>query len=108
MARRVPASLVAPVALTGLLAAFAVVAGLLWRGDLATTTVTTIRGDAVEVIDAGIHRFSSEPLVAEGIGWDLVTLLAVLPVLGLTLPAFARGSTRAALLTLGILAYLLY
>jgi hypothetical protein len=42
------------------------------------------------------------------VGWDVVTLALVVPALLLTVPALARGSLKARLLALGLLAYLLY
>jgi hypothetical protein len=103
-----PRPVVALVALTGLLVAIAAAAGVLFRGDLATVTVTTVRGDVVEILTGGIYRYNGEAVAAEGIGWDLVTLLGVVPAFAVAIPAFARGSTRATLLVMGLLAYTLY
>ena len=100
--------LVALVGLAGLLAAVAAAAGVLLRGDLATVPFTTVRGDPVEVLVAGTYRFNGVAIAAEGVGWDLVTLLAAVPALALGLPALARGSVRARLVVVGLLAYLLY
>lgn len=96
------------VALTAVLVAAAAGAGLLFRGDLATRPFTTVRGDVVEVVTDGIYRSNGLAFVAEGIGWDLVTLVAVVPALLLAVPGLSRGSTRAILLTAGLLAYTLY
>ena len=96
------------ITLTGLLAAIASTAGVFLRGDLATVAFTTVRGDTVETLTGGIYRFNGESIAAEGVGWDLVTLLAVVPALFLALPAFRRGSTRALLFVIGILAYFSY
>lgn len=103
-----PMPVVALVGMTGILVAFAAAAGVLLRGDLATISVTTVRGDVVEILTGGIYRFNAQAVAAEGIGWDLVTLLGVVPALALAIPAFARGSTRATLLVMGLLAYTLY
>jgi hypothetical protein len=96
------------VGLTGGLAALASGAGLLLRGDLSTRSFTTVRGDVVEMLSGGIYRFNGESVAAEGIGWDAVTLFAVVPALALALPALRVGSTRALLFAMGVLAYLLY
>jgi len=96
------------VGLAGTLAAIASGAGLLLRGDLATRSFTTVRGDVVETLVGGIYRFNGESVAAEGIGWDAVTLFAVIPALALTLPALRAGSTRALLFAMGVLTYLLY
>ena len=100
--------LTALVAVVGGLAAVASGAGVFLRGDLATRTFTTVRGDEVEVLIGGIYRFNGVNVASEGIGWDLVTLFLVLPALALTLPFLWRGSLRATLAATGILVYLLY
>lgn len=100
--------LVGLVGLTGVLAAIASAAGILLRGDLATRLFTTLRGDAVEYLTDGVYRFNGMNMAAEGIGWDLVTLLVVVPGLVLTLPALLRGTLRGTLLAAGFLVYFLY
>lgn len=95
------------VGLAGTMAAVASGAGVALRGSLETVPFTTVRGDVVDVLTDGIYRFNGEAVATEGIGWDAVTL-AIVPVLVATLPALRRGSLRAALLTMGLLAYLLY
>ena len=59
------------------------------------------------VID-GIYRFNSEGIVAEGVGWDLVTLFVVVPAMLVALVLLWRGSLRAGLVTAGLLAYFCY
>lgn len=108
MHRQVPLLTVGLTALAALLAGVASAAGIVFRGDLATSAVTTPRGDTFEMLTAGIYRFNSEAVAAEGIGWDAVTLLIVVPAVLLSLPALRRGSLQAALLTVGLLAYLVY
>src|SRR5690349_9914930 len=105
---RPPSWLVALIGLTAVLVAVAAGAGILLRGDLATTSFTTVRGDAVDILTGGIYRFNGEAIAAEGIGWDVVTLLAVVPTLLLVLPSLAAGSLRGTLITVGLLAYTLY
>ena len=100
--------LVGLVALAGALAGAASAAGIFLRGDLATTAFTTIRGDVVESLTGGIYRFNGESIAAEGIGWDLVTLVLVVPALFLSLPSLRRGAPRAILFATGVLAYFLY
>lgn len=108
MDRTVRWSILTLVALAGVLAAIAAAAGVFLRGDLATQSFTTVRGDEVDILIGGVYRFNGEAVAAEGVGWDLVTLFVVLPVLVITLPALYRGSVRASLLAAGILTYLLY
>ena len=100
--------LVALVGLTGILAAVASAAGILLRGDLETRVFTTLRGDAVEYLTDGAYRFNGINMASEGIGWDLVTLLVVVPALALTLPSLLRGTLRGTLLAAGFLVYFLY
>jgi hypothetical protein len=100
--------LVGLVGLTGILAAVASAAGILLRGDLETRVFTTLRGDAVEYLTDGAYRFNGINMASEGIGWDLVTLLVVVPALALTLPSLLRGTLRGTLLAAGFLVYFLY
>ncbi len=92
----------------GLLAAFAAAAGVLLRGDGSTESVTSVRGEAYPMLTGGVYAFNAERVVAEGVGWDLVTLVMVVPALLLAVPAVARGSLRGRLFAVGILAYLFY
>lgn len=108
MERVVRGWVVAFVALTGALAAVASGAGVFLRGDLATQVFRTVRGEDAEILTDGIYRFNGEAVAAEGVGWDVVTLLLVVPALLLALPALRRGSLRALLFATGVLAYFLY
>jgi hypothetical protein len=103
-----PGPLVALVALAGSLAAVASAAGVFLRGDLATESFTTVRGEVVDLLTGGIYRFNGEAVAAEGVGWDLVTLFLVVPAVFIAMPALRRGSTRALLFSTGVLAYFLY
>lgn len=93
---------------TGLLAAVAAGAGVFLRGDLATEPFTTVRGDLVDVLTAGVYRFNGKAIAAEGVGWDAVTLFLVVPALLISLPFLRMGSLRARLFVLGVLAYFTY
>ena len=95
-------------ALVAGLAATASAAGVFLRGDLATTPFTTVRGEIVEVVTDGVYRHNAEGIVAEGVGWDLVTLLLVVPAMLIALAFLGRGSVRALLVTAGLLAYFGY
>lgn len=92
----------------GLLAAIASAAGVLLRGDMSTVPFTTVRGETIDVVTTGIYRWNSLPVVSEGVGWDLVTLLLVVPVLGFALRGVWRGSLPARLLATGLMAYFVY
>ena len=99
---------VGTLALIAALALVASAAGVFLRGDLATEPFTTIRGDTVDILLGGAYRYNGKPIAAEGVGWDAVTLLLVIPALLLSLTFLARGSLRARLFTAGILAYFAY
>lgn len=91
-----------------LLAGIASAAGVFLRGDLATTEFVTVRGETVQVVTEGIYRFNAEGVVAEGVGWDIVTLFVVVPATLVALTLMWRGSLRAVLVSAGLLAYFCY
>ena len=92
----------------GLLAGLASAAGILLRGDLATSPFTTLRGETIDAVTGGVYAWNALPVVSEGIGWDLVTLLLVVPTFLLAVALASRGSIRATLAALGLLAYFVY
>jgi hypothetical protein len=79
-----------------------ILAGRVDRLGQQYRTITTARGEVVEVADAGVYRYSPRRLVTGGAPWDVVWLgLAVLPR-GRKRPAIAGtsledGAGRAAL-----------
>lgn len=83
-------------------------AGVFLRGGGTTGTTTSIRGEQFTYVTDGVYAFNPQRVVAEGVGWDYVTLLFAVPVLLASLPGVARGSVRAALLATGILGYFFY
>jgi hypothetical protein len=91
-----------------LLAGIAAALGVAFRGDLATVPFTTLRGEAIEAVTGGIYAWNALPVVSEGIGWDLVTLLLVVPAALASIAAAGRGSLRAELVLAGFLAYFVY
>lgn len=90
--------------LTGATAA----AGLFFRGDGAFTPVVSARGEQYEMLTTGVYAYNAKRVVAEGIGWDIFTLLCAVPALLAALPALGRGSLRGRLFALGVLGYLFY
>ncbi len=91
-----------------LVAGVASAVGVFMRGDGSTAPAVSIRGERFEYATTGIYAFNPERVVAEGVGWDAVTLAFVVPALLLAVPFIARGSLKARLFALGLLAYLLY
>jgi hypothetical protein len=91
----------------GVLATVAAVLGLLPGGG-AARTVTSIRGEPVQLHGHGLYRYDTV-FIAEGSkGTDLVTVLLGVPLLVLALAAYRRGSRRGGLLLAGALSYFLY
>lgn len=91
-----------------LLSLVASLAGSLSYGIGDYRTVTTPRGEVVEVADAGIYRYSVRALVTGGTPWDVVRLLVGIPVLLVSFILHLRGSLRGTVLFVGSLASFLY
>lgn len=91
-----------------LLTGIASAAGLFLRGDGSFEPVTSVRGEQYEMATTGVYAYNAVRVVAEGIGWDIFTLLFAVPALLAALPAMAKGSLRGRLFALGILGYLSY
>jgi hypothetical protein len=91
-----------------LLALSANLAGALSDGHDRYRTITTPRGEVVDVADAGIYRFSLRTLVTSGIPWDIVRLLVGIPVLLVSFVLYLRGSLRGTMVFIGSLASFLY
>lgn len=83
-------------------------AGIFLRGGETFETVTSVRGETYEMATTGVYAYNAKRLVAEGVGWDIFTLLFAVPALLLALPGLLRDRLGAKLFTLGILAYLFY
>lgn len=83
-------------------------AGVLGRGGGSTAQVVSARGEPFAMVTTGVYANNPERLVAEGIGWDVVTLLLVVPALLLVARGVARGSLRARLAATGLLGYVFY
>lgn len=108
MERPAPRSLLALCGAVALLAAAAAAAGVCLRGDGSTARAVSIRGEPFEYVTTGVYAYNPVRVVAEGVGWDYVTLLLAAPALLLALPALSRGSLRGRLFALGLLAYFFY
>jgi hypothetical protein len=90
------------------LVALTAAAGVFLRGSGASAPTVSLRGEAFQYATDGVYRFNAERTVAEGVGWDIFTLTFAVPGLLLSLPWLARGSMRARLFALGLLAYFFY
>lgn len=91
-----------------LLAGGTAAAGVFLRGDGSTEPAVSIRGEEYEYATTGVYAFNAERVVAEGVGWDAVTLFFAVPVLLGATVGVARGSLRARLVATGVLAYFFY
>lgn len=94
--------------LVALVAGIAAALGVFGRGSGETASAVSIRGERFEYVTDGVYAYNAERVVAEGVGWDIVTLLLAVPALLLTVPGLVRGSLRARLLALGLLSYFFY
>jgi hypothetical protein len=56
----------------------------------------------------GVYAYNAERVVAEGVGWDVVTLLLAVPLLLVAVPFVSHGSYRGRLVAAGLLGYFLY
>ena len=102
--RRLAAWTVLVTVLVGVAAAFGVFA----RGDGASQVVTSVRGETYEMATTGVYANNALALVAEGVGWDVFTLLVVVPALAVTAALVARGSFRGVLVAAGLFGYVTY
>lgn len=102
--RRLAAWTVLVTVLVGVAAAFGVFA----RGDGASQVVTSVRGETYEMATTGVYANNALALVAEGVGWDVFTLLVVVPALAVTAAFVARRSFRAVLVAAGLFGYVTY
>lgn len=90
------------------LSGIAAAVGIFIRGDGSFQAAVSVRGEPYQMVTTGVYAFNALRVVAEGIGWDFVTLLFAVPALLAALPALAWGSLAGRLFAVGILAYLFY
>lgn len=83
-------------------------AGALSYRNQQYRTITTARGDVVEVADGGVYRYSLRSLVTGGAPWDVAWLGLAIPMLAVAFGLHRRGSVRGSLLFVGMLASFLY
>lgn len=90
------------------LSAVTSVLGALTFRDSAYRTVESFRGETVEILDEGLYRYATKPLAGEGIAWDAVRIVLLIPVLVVSFVLYLKGSLRGALLFIGMLASFFY
>jgi hypothetical protein len=91
-----------------ILAGIAAGLGVFARGDGTYATVTSVRGEVYDLAVGGVYANNALRVVAEGIGWDVFTLVVAVPALLAASAFVARGSFRGRLVAAGMLGYFLY
>lgn len=91
-----------------LLAGIASALGVVLRGSGASAPATSIRGEQYRYVTDGLYAYNAVRVVAEGVGWDAVTLFFAVPALIVAAIFIARGSVRGRLAAMGILGYFAY
>jgi hypothetical protein len=82
--------------------------GVFARGDGSFVSVTSARGETYEMATTGIYANNAIQVVAEGIGWDIFTLVVAVPILLVAAVMTWRGSFPGILVATGMLGYFLY
>jgi hypothetical protein len=82
--------------------------GVLARGGEAIATVTSVRGETYDMLTSGVYAHNAQRVVAEGVGWDVFTLLAAVPATIVAAVLLARGSYLARYVVAGMFGYFLY
>jgi hypothetical protein len=95
-------------AVVALLAGVASALGVFARGDGSFQSVTSVRGVTYEMATSGVYAYNSQQVVAEGVGWDVFTLVVTVPAMVIAALFVARGSYRGRLIALGMFGYFLY
>lgn len=90
------------------LAATAATIGITERGSGATAEATSILGERFTYVTDGVYANNAVRVVAEGVGWDAVTLFLAVPALLVATWFVGRGSVRGRLAALGLLGYFAY
>jgi hypothetical protein len=95
-------------ALVGVLAMAASGVGLFARGDGSVARGASVRGESFDYATSGIYKWNAQRVVAEGVGWDIVTFFAAGPAALAVALFVARGSFRGGLLAVGLFSYFAY
>ena len=91
-------------AVTGVVAAI----GIFARGDGSHVPATSARGVEFDMATNGVYAYNAQRVVAEGVGWDVFTLVVAVPALLVAGYFVARGSFPGRLFAMGVLGYFLY
>lgn len=94
--------------LIAVLAVIAAAAGLFVAAGDGPASVTSVRGEQVDLFARGLYRYDSLFVGAGNRGTDAITLLIGVPLLLASLAWYRRGSWRGGVATMGALTYFLY
>lgn len=95
-------------AAVALLAAIASALGVFARGDGTFVAALSARGEPYQMAATGVYVNNARQVVAEGVGWDVFTLVIAVPLLLVAAVLVAHGSFRGTLLAAGMFGYFLY
>lgn len=95
------------VVLIAVVASLAAATGILSSEGPGPFTITSIRGEQVEIYGRGIYRHMSAEVAPQGIAQDYVTLFIGVPLLVLSIFWAGKGSLRGRFLLAGVLGYFL-
>jgi hypothetical protein len=90
------------------MAAVAALLGIFARGGGEFETVTSAIGETYEMATTGVYANNAQRVVAEGVGWDVVTLVLAVPALLVAAWFVRQGSFRGRLFAAGLLGYFFY
>lgn len=90
------------------MAGLAAILGVFARGSGEVETVTSAIGETYEMAISGVYANNAQRVVAEGVGWDIVTLVLAVPALLVTAWFVRQGSFRGRLFATGLLGYFFY
>jgi hypothetical protein len=90
------------------LAAVASALGVFARGDGTFVAALSARGEPYQMAATGVYVNNARQVVAEGVGWDVFTLVIAVPLLLVAAVLVAHGSFRGTLLAAGMFGYFLY
>jgi hypothetical protein len=94
--------------LIALLALIAAGVGLFWQDGGGSFSITTPRGESVEMYGRGLYRYDTLFVGAGNRGTDAVTLFLAIPLLVLSTLLYRRGGLRGGLALTGALTWFLY
>lgn len=87
------------------LSGFAAAVGIFSTGGPGNFEYESIRGETVIIYGKGIYKHMSADVAIQGIAQDVITLLAAIPLLLISLTTSQKGSVRGRLVLTGVTGY---